>query len=844
MSEQPARGAARLSGAGSLGRLRDALAGRATPLRMATTNPSPDPVVAGPPGDGSPPQRHVIRARPEHLGLAAVLALSCLLEFNKLGQNGYANLYYSAGVKSMLRSLHNFFFVSFDPGGLVSVDKPPLGLWLQALSAKVFGFSPLSLLIPEGVCAVLAVALMYFIVARRLGAVAGLLSALALAVFPSFVAVSRDNALDPLLLLLMLAGCWLVLDAIESGRTRTVLAGAVMIGLAFNVKSLAALLCVPGMALGYVICASGSPRRRVGQLAAAAAVLAVVALSWSVVVDAIPASHRPFVGSSSNNSELGLEFGYNGLGRTGGQVGGPPCPQTYPPPTSDIPIFRGAPEPTTPSATAATAVATGTTGVPGVTVRDPEPVPFASCPSALRVFGVGLGDQAGWTVPLAVFGLIALVLACLRTPRNRESGYEHRARVRALWNWRDPRAGLLFVLGGWFVVELLALDFSKGIVHPYYASALGPGLAAMVGAAAAGFTALLRSRDSWRVVAGLATAAFATIATVGVDLFLIHRHGYPEFWRYPLAVLGLAALAALAIWRRRAQWPVAALILVLLVAPGLYASSVWDAPVDGTFPSAGPYNRAGWGGISLPADELAANRALAEYLRGHHPTKRFAVLTEASDAASPLILLGLSAAAMGGYNTTDPALSGAGLADLVAHHEARYVLVGGPYYDRGGNAGSNAARLVCPQIAQSLWYPADPRQGVLHLLDCADRASALRHPYAVAKAYLDRHPRTLMVIAGTSHEYEDTTGLPSQVTAQIAGGAGGTVTVKIGSKLAPAGGLATLTSSNGLAPADTVYRSLPATTTRSIQFKLPANWYFKIAVTGAAAVDAVTQHVR
>jgi 4-amino-4-deoxy-L-arabinose transferase-like glycosyltransferase len=815
---------------------------------MATINPRPGSVVEGPPGHGPVPARRARRARPEHLALAAILLLSCLLEFNKLAQNGYANLYYAAGVKSMLRSLHNFFFVSFDPGGLVSVDKPPLGLWLQALSAKIFGFAPLSLLIPEGVCAVLAVALMYFIVAPRLGAIAGLLSALALAGFPSFVAVSRDNALDPLLLLLMLAGCGLALAAIESGRTRTLLLSAAVIGLAFNTKSLAALLCVPGIALGYLICASGSTRRRLGQLAAAGAVLAAVSLSWSVVVDAVPASHRPFVGSSSNNSELGLEFGYNGLGRTGGQVGGPPCPQTYPAPTSDTPIFSSSARNTAARATAANATvastdATGATGEPGVTGRDADPVPFASCPSPLRIFGKGLGDQAGWTVPLAVFGLIALALACLGAPGAGEAGNDQG--VRTPWNRRDRRAGLLFVLGGWFVVELVALDFSKGIVHPYYASALGPGLAAMVGGALAGFVALVRSRDSRRVVAGLAAATLATISTVGVDLVLIHRHGYPEFWRYPLVVLGLAALVAVALWRRAAQWTVAALVLVLLVAPGLYSSSVWDAPVDGTFPTAGPYNAAGWGGISMPADELAANRALAKYLRAHHPTQRYAVLTEASDASSPLILLGVNAAAMGGYNTTDRALSGDGLARLVAGHEARYVLVGGPYYDRGGNAASNAARLVCPQIRQSSWYPTDPQQGVLHLLDCAGRASALRHPYAVVRAHLRAHPRMLFALTHTlPHEYEDTTGLATQVTVRIAGGAGGAVTITIGSVHAPSGGLATLTSSSTLAPAERIYHALPATADRSITFSLPPNWYFRIRLSGSAAVAGVAQRVR
>src|SRR5579862_8818195 len=170
----------------------------------------------------------------EHAGLAGVLVLSGLLEFVRLGQNGFANTYYSAAVKSMLRSWHNFFFVAADPSGLITVDKPPLGLWLQAVSAKLFGFSPLSLLIPEGICAVLAVALLYRIVTPRLGTLAGLASALALAVFPSFVAVSRDNGVDPLLILIMLAACGAAVAAIESGRTRTLLGCALLVGLAFN----------------------------------------------------------------------------------------------------------------------------------------------------------------------------------------------------------------------------------------------------------------------------------------------------------------------------------------------------------------------------------------------------------------------------------------------------------------------------------------------------------------------------------------------------------------------------------------------------------------------------------
>jgi 4-amino-4-deoxy-L-arabinose transferase-like glycosyltransferase len=67
----------------------------------------------------------------------------------------------------------------------------------------------------------------------------------------------------------------------------------------------------------------------------------------------------------------------------------------------------------------------------------------------------------------------------------------------------DRRLAGLFVLGGWFLVELLTLDFSAGIVHPYYASALGPGVAAMVGAGAVAIGSLVRSssKRGWRCAA-------------------------------------------------------------------------------------------------------------------------------------------------------------------------------------------------------------------------------------------------------------------------------------------------------------------------------------------------------
>ncbi|HEX4035348.1 MAG TPA: glycosyltransferase family 39 protein [Solirubrobacteraceae bacterium] len=691
-----------------------------------TTSRAGEPLRPRPPAETAA-ARSTPRVGLEYLGLGGVTALSLVLNLVKLSQNGYANIYYSGAVKSMLRSWHAFFFVSADPNNLITVDKPPLGLWLQALSAKVFGFSPLSLLIPEAVLGTLTVVLLYRIVAPRFGQVAGLVGALALAIFPIFVAVSRDNGVDPLLIFLMLAACGAALAAIDSGRLRTLIWCAVLVGLAFNTKSLAALLCVPGIGLGYLVCAPGSLRRRILHLAAAGVVLVAVSLSWVVAVELTPASARPYVGSSSDNSEFDLMLGYNGFGRVGGQQGGPGAtthviltqPQT-------LPLVRPAVERGVPVSKALRRELHTHPEIPLPPPAPPRPgrhrlarpLPFGGTRSPLRIFSRSLGDQAGWIVPLALFGLLALVMV-----------------VRGR---RDRRMPGLLVLGGWFVVELATLDFSAGIVHPYYSSALGPPLAAVAGAAAVGFASLVRSRDARRAALGFALLVLAVIGTLAVQLVLIHREDDPTWWRIPLVLVSIAALIATPLFPRRAQWTVAVAVGALLVAPLVYSFSVWGAPVAGTFPAAGPYAYAGHGGVGATATGERVDRSLIAFLRSHREAQPYALLTQSADQADPLILLGLHATAVGGYNTTDPAMSGSQLADLVAAHRARYLLIAGPYASRGGNAASTAARLVCPEIPGEIWAAGTHGLGSL-LVDCSGRAAQLRHPYASARAFIARY---------------------------------------------------------------------------------------------------------
>jgi len=662
------------------------------------------------------------RALARHAGLPFVIALSAVLYTHRLSQNGYANIFYSAGVKSMLRSLHNFLFVSFDPGGLVTVDKPPLALWVQALSAKLFGFSPLSLLLPSAIAGVLSVALLYAILARRLGVAAALAGSLALAVFPSFAAVSRDNGVDPVLILLMTVACWLALRASESGRLRTLLACAVVVGLAFNTKTLAAYLVVPAIALAYLVCAPCSLRRRVAQLLLAGVAMLAVSFAWIALVELVPASKRPYVGSSTNNSELGLTFEYNGVGRVEGQTGGPNSvvvkPGAYVPAARQRAVdaaararhAREAPpapgeRPPKPSPASAPKTSKG---------REKDPIPFGQSPGPLRLFEKGLGDQAGWMLPFALFGLLALAALVLSERRG----------------VRDRRLATLLVFGGWFAVEAAVLSLSKGIVHPYYVSALAPGTGAMAGAGAFAFVELTRERRArWRL-AGLALAACALSTTVLAQVVLMHRERYMVSFAPVLIVGGAAAFAALAVAVARrlpalATGAVALVFALLLVVPFAYATTTWLAPVEGTFPVAGPKAFAGTGGYGVDAHDQAIDRALLDYVATHRPGSRWALLSVASDTSSPMILMGLDAGALGGYSGTDPALDGPGLARLVANGQARYVLLGGEYSLRGGNRATVAVLRACRELAPSEWDSPIAYPYGLVLFDCAGRQRQL-----------------------------------------------------------------------------------------------------------------------
>src|SRR3954451_6117724 len=249
--------------------------------------------------------------RPALLSIVVLAAALCLWD---LTISGYANSYYAAAVRSASESWKAMFFGALDPGSFITVDKPPLSLWLMGLSARAFGFSWCGLLLPQALCTIAAVGLLYATVRRLFGPVAGLVAGVALAISPITVAMARVDMPDALLVLLLVASGWLLVRAIETGRTKFLLWCGVAVGLAFMTKMLQGWMVVPALAGAYLL--AGPPRLavRLRQLAASGAAMGAVSSAGPLAVTLWPGS-TPYIGGSTNGSIWNLILGYNGFGR-------------------------------------------------------------------------------------------------------------------------------------------------------------------------------------------------------------------------------------------------------------------------------------------------------------------------------------------------------------------------------------------------------------------------------------------------------------------------------------------------------------------------------------------------
>jgi len=540
--------------------------------------------------------------------------------------------FYGAAARSMSQSWHDFFFGSFDPAGTVTVDKLPGALWVQALSLRLFGFHVWALVLPQVIEGVLTVLVLARAVRRLAGPVAGLAAAVALAATPVTVLLGRGNVSDSLLILLLVLAADATSAALSSGRLRWLLLAGGWVGLAFQAKMVQAWLVLPGLAAAYLLAAPAERwRTRIGHVAAAGVVTALVSLSWMTAVSLVPAHDRPFADGSRNNSFYQQVFDYNGLARMGGKpltsVSGPTAPFLV------------------------------------VLVEQGKTLNYAVAavrPSWHRLLGGPFGRDGGWLLPAAV---LSAVLALRR--RSDQPGDQRRGQGR-----RDPVRAAVVLWGGWWVV--LAAFFSAGAyLNSYYIAALAPAIAALCGVGVS-----LCGPPPWPARVRLTVLA-ACFACVGYGLYLVDGAALVPRWILPAALLAFAAAALLMApgpaSRGRLVVPVLACASVLV----LPASASVGTVARGLGPFDTPFESRQ---VSAFTQSLAADwTRLTTFMRRieqQQGRSRIPLGIDTSALAAPYILVsGREVLPIGGYLGGLPVPTLATLRSEISHGDVRLFLL-------------------------------------------------------------------------------------------------------------------------------------------------------------------------
>ncbi len=508
---------------------------------MSTTllpPPYPPPTDVAPPETGAEPTRsrgplqRLWRgpdadpswARPALLGL---LLLTAVLYLWGLGASGWGNSYYSATVQAGTKSWKAFFFGSTDSSNFITVDKAPASLWVMGISARIFGVNSWSILAPQALEGVALVGVLYATVKRWFSPAAALVAGAVCALTPVAALMFRFNNPDALLTLLLVLGAYAITRAVEDGRTRWLVLAGVFVGFAFLAKELQAFLVLPVFGLVYLIAGPPKIGKRIWQIITLGLTTLAAAGWWVAIVSLWPASSRPYIGGSQNNSFWSVLFGYNGFGRlTGsesGSVGGGAAP--------------------------------GGTGMWGPT-------------GWTRLFNGQFGGQVSWLIPAALILLaVGLVFTATRPRTDR------------------TRAGLV-LWGGWLLMTGAAVSLGQGIIHPYYTVALAPAIGALIGI---GGALLWRHRDQW--YARVALASSLAVSVIWAWQLLDRTPTWMPALRGFVVVVGIGLAVALVVPYRSARAALAVLaaaVVIALAAPAAYTLSTASTPHVGAIPSAGP----------------------------------------------------------------------------------------------------------------------------------------------------------------------------------------------------------------------------------------------------------------
>jgi len=462
----------------------------------------------------------------EKVGLAVLLMATAASFLWGLDRNGWANPYYSAAAQAGSQDWKAFFFGSLDAGNLITVDKPPLSIWIMSLSVRLFGLNSWALLVPQALMGVTTTWIIYKIIRRSLGAAPALLGALIYATTPVVVLMSRYNNPEPLMGLLTVAAAYFILRAIEDGRWAWYLLAGTSLGLGFMAKQIQAFVPIPALVLAVFVFGAGTLVARFLRVLGSLAALLVSGGWWVAVVELTPASNRPYVGGSVTNSILELTLDYNGLAR----------------------FVR---IPTQSNGNRATSYA--------------ELAPYSG--GFTRIFDGNFAPEIAWLTFTAI--ALTIVMITLR---------------RSLGLTRQQR--VLSVLSvTWFASTFLLLCFMGSMVHTYYTYSLAAPLALVI---AVGLASLWSRRERFivRLIGGLIIGS-STYMCVRV---LYYSDQWPAWFRALVVTTGIFAVLVwlLAKHHKHARVVGVAVAVALVIAPLGANFHTLSKAQNGTNPQSGP----------------------------------------------------------------------------------------------------------------------------------------------------------------------------------------------------------------------------------------------------------------
>ncbi len=639
-------------------------------------------------------------SRPEGIALLIVTAVLYLVGLNS---SEWANSFYSAAVQAGSQSWWAFLWGASDMAASITVDKPPMSIWVMALSVRLFGLSSWSILVPEALMGVATVWIVWRTVSRYAGRWPGFWAGVAMATTPVAVLMFRFNNPDALLLLLLTGAVAAGLRATEKGRLRWLVLAGVLVGFGFLTKQLQAFLVLPAIAVTYLAFGPRTALRRLWHGVIAMAAMVVAGGWWVALTVLIPSGSRPWIGGSQTDSFLELTFSYNGLGRiTGDQIGS---------------VGGG-------GGGGQMGPASGTVGI-------------------LRLFGSELGGQASWLIPASLILAVAGLWALRRRPRT------------------DMLRGALVSSLVWFLVTAVVFSYMSGIFHAYYTVALAAPIAMTAALGWAG----LRQGEVAAPVRHIVEAGTVAVTVVWAVVLMRRSSAFAPWLVWVVAITGLVAVVALLMAARgisvgllasRGGQAVAfsAAMVAMLAGPSAWALETASTAHTGSLVSAGPTTSGSTGGLGggtrggtgpggggqeggskgfgstdgsgsdsgrgtggSPSGGMAGGpgggSSMSQLLDASQPSAELISLlqTDAADytwvaatvgsnsAAGLQLAVGFSVMPVGGFNGSDPSPSLAQFQELVAEGRIHYWIGGSGF--SGQNGGSDASSEIASWVEEN-----------------------------------------------------------------------------------------------------------------------------------------------